>query len=712
MSLDERSTLILSQLMKSEIYIPVEKITEKLRISRRTVYYDLEKINYWLQDHHLDPVEHVRSLGLYLPDETKKKVPSMVKKLDTWQYYYSEKERQAILAIHLITSTDAVFLKDLMEKIRVSRGTTNNELNKLKEELEAFNLVITFHRKKGYLTEGNESDKRKALVHYLSQILSNDGWNYLVSEVQLLLNAELEKNNDFHQKPAIAFVEEHLSKVYQIIDKCEDELGIKITDDMLDNLAIRLLISSNRLLQGKRIVMDEDEKEVLKSTREYAAAQNISKKLEEIILIQFPEDEVCYISINLLGSKVNYMKDGTNSDEDVKQLKLIIRRMVDDFQRFACVFFQDRSLIEEKMLIHLKPAYYRIRYGLEVENPLTETIKQKYNEIFEITKKVIPHLENFIGRNVNEKEIAYLAMHFGGWMKKEGSRPVARKKALIVCGNGVSTSRILQTQLENLLSTVDIVSVISLREYESHHYDVDFIVSTTPIKKRDKPVFTVNPILTDKEKETLLKQINALEATNQRENSYSVKTLIDIVKRHANITNEQVLFEDLSQFLYREKQIIKEPGKPMLNKLITLDTIQIKSEVKDWKEAIQVASNPLLERGYINQNYVAAMIESVLELGPYIVLAPRIAVPHARPEQGVNQLGMSLLCLKNSVPFSDDNKHDVNLIIVLAATDKKTHIKAISQLSEMLSEEQDVEAILHADSSDQIVTIVNKYSIN
>jgi mannitol/fructose-specific phosphotransferase system IIA component (Ntr-type) len=149
----------------------------------------------------------------------------------------------------------------------------------------------------------------------------------------------------------------------------------------------------------------------------------------------------------------------------------------------------------------------------------------------------------------------------------------------------------------------------------------------------------------------------------------------------------------------------------MLNKLITLDTIQIKSEVKDWKEAIQVASNPLLEKGYINQDYVAAMIASILELGPYVVLAPRIAVPHARPEQGVNQLGMSLLCLKNSVSFADDGKHDVNLIIVFAATDKTTHLKAITQLSEMLSEEQDVEAILHADSRDQIVTIVNKYSI-
>jgi mannitol operon transcriptional antiterminator len=363
------------------------------------------------------------------------------------------------------------------------------------------------------------------------------------------------------------------------------------------------------------------------------------------------------------------------------------------------------------MLIHIKPTYYRVKYGLKVDNPLTEVIKQKYAEIFEITKKVIHHLEHFTGRTVIEAEIAYLAMYFGGWMKKEGSRPITRKKAVIVCGNGVSTSRILQTQLENLLSSVDFVSTVSLREYESHEYDVDFIVSTVPLKRKDKPVFLASPILSDIEKETLLSQINMLQS-KRRENNPSLKTLINIVKRHAAISNEKALLDDLSQYFYQEKQTIKEPGKPMLNELITLDTIQIKPDVNNWKEAIQIAADPLLNKGYINQNYVTAMIENVLELGPYIVVAPRIAIPHARPEQGVSQLGMSLLSLKKSVSFSEDGKHDVNLILVLAAVDRETHLKAIAQLSRLLSGDEGINTILEADSAGQVLEVINQYSTN
>ncbi|MDT2260358.1 hypothetical protein P7H06_13745 [Paenibacillus larvae] len=104
------------------------------------------------------------------------------------------------------------------------------------------------------------------------------------------------------------------------------------------------------------------------------------------------------------------------------------------------------------------------------------------------------HLESFTGREASEKEMAYLAMHFGGWMRREGSQPPPRKKALIVCGNGISTSRILQLQLEHLLSTVDIVAVTSLREYESSAYDVDFVISTAPIKKKTTKFLSSAPV--------------------------------------------------------------------------------------------------------------------------------------------------------------------------------------------------------------------------
>ncbi|WCK55037.1 BglG family transcription antiterminator [Aneurinibacillus sp. Ricciae_BoGa-3] len=714
MLLDERSTLILSQFINSSSFIPINEITEKLHISKRTVYYDIEKIDYWLKEQGFPPVQYVRGMGFYVTEETKKQVSSIIQVVRRSQYYYSDQERKALLAIYLLSGTKGLFLKELAEKIGVSRGTTNTVLNKVKEELHNFQLWVSFHRKHGYLIEGDESNKRKALVHYLSQVLSKQGWKTLLTEIHQLLDMKLSKPLSLQDPMTPMLQEEQVSFVYQKIDKLVQEVGRHITDEMLLQLSVRLIIFSKRFKHGRRVTMDEDEKNILQSTPEYKAAKKISVELESMFCTEFPEDEICYITMNLLAAKVNYFNpDLRNPEDDMTHLKAIIRKMVDDFQKYACVFFRHRDEFEQKMLIHIKPAYYRIKYGLEIENPLIETIQDKYKEIFEITKKVMHYFEDFIGKTVSEKEIAYIAMHFGGWMKREGTNMMHRKKAMIVCGNGISTSRILQGQLESLFSTIDIVSTVSLREYESQEFEVDFIFSTAPIQKKHLPVFIVSPILTDTEKEKLLSQVNHLvQKKNRKTHSPSVKTLLDIIKKHANILDERRLSDELSEYFSAERQWIKENRKPMLNELLTNEMIQFKTEIKQWPDAIRIAAEPLLKQGFIKPQYVTSMIQNVEELGPYIVLAPKIAIPHSRPEFGVNQLGMSLLCLENPVAFSDDPKHQVHLVIVLAAIDNETHLKALSQLSALLGNEDNINKILNTKSKNQILTLINQYSSN
>ncbi|WP_166000844.1 PTS sugar transporter subunit IIA [Bacillus sp. Cs-700] len=148
----------------------------------------------------------------------------------------------------------------------------------------------------------------------------------------------------------------------------------------------------------------------------------------------------------------------------------------------------------------------------------------------------------------------------------------------------------------------------------------------------------------------------------------------------------------------------------MLKDLIHEETIQFASHATDWKEAIKTAAKPLLTNEQITTAYVDAMIRSVEELGPYVVIAPGIAIPHARPEAGVNKVGMSLLRLDEAVPFSEKEKHQVKLLIVLAAVDQETHLEALAQLSELLSEEENLATIYGATDKEEIIDLVTKYS--
>jgi mannitol operon transcriptional antiterminator len=190
----------------------------------------------------------------------------------------------------------------------------------------------------------------------------------------------------------------------------------------------------------------------------------------------------------------------------------------------------------------------------------------------------------------------------------------------------------------------------------------------------------------------------------------SVEALMNIIQKYADINNVDSLQKELKQYLYKPASVITEMIKPSLMAILKCENIQLVEKVKDWQEAIRVAAEPLRRDGSITDNYVHAMIQTVNKMGPYIVVGPKVAIPHARPEDGVNKLGMSFLKLTHCVPFSDERKHDVQMVIVLATIDGDTHLKALSQLSDMLSNETNIKNISEAKDANLIFELVKAYS--
>lgn len=94
----------------------------------------------------------------------------------------------------------------------------------------------------------------------------------------------------------------------------------------------------------------------------------------------------------------------------------------------------------------------------------------------------------------------------------------------------------------------------------------------------------------------------------------------------------------------------------------------------------------LVASGCVADAYVGAMIRTVETLGPYVVIAPGIAMPHARPEDGVSRTGMALVRLEIPVAFGHPSNDPVDLVIPLAAVDPDSHVLAMAQLAERLSD--------------------------
>lgn len=145
---------------------------------------------------------------------------------------------------------------------------------------------------------------------------------------------------------------------------------------------------------------------------------------------------------------------------------------------------------------------------------------------------------------------------------------------------------------------------------------------------------------------------------------------------------------------------------PTLSNWLNKDKIQYVESVADWKEAIQIAGRPLLEEGAISPAYIDSIIKQKEEIGPYFVIAPRIAMPHTRPEHGATALGLSIVKLGLAVEFQSEENDPVDAIFMFSAPDSNSHIEMISQLAEVLSDDEVMQQIFDSKSSAQLQAIL------
>ena len=131
-------------------------------------------------------------------------------------------------------------------------------------------------------------------------------------------------------------------------------------------------------------------------------------------------------------------------------------------------------------------------------------------------------------------------------------------------------------------------------------------------------------------------------------------------------------------------------------------SILIKESVDTRSAAIEIAGELLVQSGKAKHSYVASMLDAVERFGPYIVIAPGIALAHGKPSEDVIETGLSLLVLKQAIEFHHAQNDPVQLVFGLAATNHESHIETMANLAELLSDQDRVSTLLTSSDSDQI----------
>lgn len=143
----------------------------------------------------------------------------------------------------------------------------------------------------------------------------------------------------------------------------------------------------------------------------------------------------------------------------------------------------------------------------------------------------------------------------------------------------------------------------------------------------------------------------------------------------------------------------------MLSEYITPDLIKLQVEVADWKGALRAGGALLIQAELCEPRYIENMIKAVEELGPYMVLAPGIALAHARPEDGMLKMGMSIMTLATPVDFGSEANDPVKLVISFGGVDNKSHIGMLQELAIFLSDEDKQALLKSATDIDEVMNL-------
>lgn len=149
----------------------------------------------------------------------------------------------------------------------------------------------------------------------------------------------------------------------------------------------------------------------------------------------------------------------------------------------------------------------------------------------------------------------------------------------------------------------------------------------------------------------------------------------------------------------------------LLENLKKNNSVEVQLEAKDWKEAIKLCINPLINSKVVDQSYIDSIIESVNENGPYFIIAKNVAMPHSQAEHNVNDNGFSLITLKKEIYFENDSR-PVRVLIGLASNSPDIHISvALPQIVAIFENEEVTKNIVDADSKEKIFEIISKVDL-
>ena len=652
--MNRRSNKILRELILGNRQNILELVT-KYNLQERTIRADIKDLNNTLQEYSL-PIIVITGNGDLVIDTAEKidvkAYEEFICSRTFYTYYMSKNERSTILAMILLNTTGYVTVEQLKDIIGVSRNTLLHDISELKNWFEENNMELVSQVRRGYIVNASELEIRKGILKLLEVNGDNNhyGTGYNLGTFWNLLIRQMDKLNIYDDMCTHVVQQEEYAQSF-------------LSDFSFFETVLEITLIINRIANRQVIPEHYAERWIcFKESSKYTFSSEILEMIGNKYQLDIPEVEILYFTECLKGK--SYLKDKTHKGNALDIRLMISEALYKISSCFGIDFYLDFALYD-LLIAHIRSAVYRLQTRERLTNPLKDSLLQEYPEIFEIIRKNIGNLEEYIGCSFSEDEMSFLVLYFASVLEKEKveNSKHSKIKVALVCETGRGTAQFMLAKLRTLEEVIEIVSVSSVHNTgEIKRSGANMIISTIPIEKQEIPCIVV--------RSAMLNTDDILDIQKM-----ALEVMEGIMEPNAGIELDVINPEEIHiQGAFYE--------------WLSENRIEVDYEAKDWKDAVNHAGKLLYKDGAVEERYIQAMIQKIETYGPYIVICPGTALPHADAEEGVIYEAASLMRLKKPVDFHHEMNDPVKYVIGMSVKSAESVNQAIYDLMMIFGNER------------------------
>jgi mannitol operon transcriptional antiterminator len=515
--LSPRMIQCLAVLADSDQYHTVSDLATLVKTSKRTLFREMKDINGILRPYQLQ-LNSKTGLGVKLDGNADDRLhfKSLLLQISANQGMLDKDERQQVLLAELLKNKGLQKLITYAHQFQVSEATISNDINSLEPLLNDYHLTLIRKPGNNLMCEGSEENFRKAITDFIYQHIEEDKFSRLISS----RNTPWDIEDYFrHQGPDSILSVLNKEILWQVIQVLKDNDNVwihRLAQNSYIGLILHLTIAIERMRHHDPILIGEELLSRLRKDPMFERAKELAEHFEDEFDLTFPHEELAYITMHLKGARLLHIEEPPADElEDVVspyELQRLVYQLIDHFEAVTHSALKQDDLLISGLITHLRPALTRIKYKLQIRNPLLKQIQTQYPEIYRQTLIAAQRLGQQHNLVFNDDEVAYLALHFGAALERlTQNAPRRIVNVAVLCASGIGISALLASRIKRLFKDdITIVPRSQVDLEQLHQENFDLLISTMELGRTPLPVIQVNPLLSDADIDRIKSQVYAL----------------------------------------------------------------------------------------------------------------------------------------------------------------------------------------------------------